>query len=209
MDGIGSFLSKLKKAFSGNHEYHYDKFTLKGRAIRFISSNKKPASFMFLSVVAVASLYLVTSSITGFVTYTEDIESKLNETATRIDVLESEKEQCENDLQGMAEDLENCMSRFSSSLQECKQEITVLEGKNDELSYDLSSCEAERTEAEDKYEKVSADFETLVKNSVWDVCCSPYDVVNSNINDWGLTDNRIICGSGGYTINCGTGETSY
>lgn len=202
--------------------FHYDykppgRRKFKGRIEDQFKRFRKGNVITAVIIIVVIGIFAVGAfSITGFVTYTQDMEQELNETTIALDNTKVKLDECNTNLFNSLDkitDLENRLQDSSGLLIECEGVKADLNSYANELNALLTTCEGEKAEVEKNYQDsldTIADLEntrdTVIKKSARSVCCSFADVENSVIRNWTVVDNGVVC-DGNHTINCGTGET--
>jgi hypothetical protein len=191
--------------------YSYKADDIRRRISYFSHYNGKQALAAIVFVVVVFSLYMFSSRITGYVTYSGSLEDVLNKTRADLFQVNVAGEECRQTLSTTNGNLEMCMNKLGDSasyLVECEAKRDELQSYSDQLNTQLSASEGERASWKESYENKSADYSSLARNYAR-MCCSAFDIVNSKTINWDLTSNMVTCDSGSYTVNCATGETNY
>jgi len=192
-------------------QYRYKAFALRTRLTGLLRRNSKAVMIVSILIILTFSFYLITSGVTAYITYTENLETDLNETQKELDITKASMEECSKNLADTRDDLNSCNSNLDQSrsqLSACENERSELRTRNSELDSQLSTCNAEREDFKARYENRLEAFNTLVRNSVKAACCSFDDVSSGATKNWGIVDNKIVC-TGDYHVNCSTGETDF
>jgi len=192
-------------------QYKYKAFALRTRLTGALRRSSKSVTIVSILIVLILSFYLITSSVTAYITYTENIEKELNETSKELSITKASMEECSKNLVSTRDNLNSCNSNLEQSksqLSTCENERSTLQTRKSELELQLSNCTAEREDLRARYENRLAAFNSVVKNSVRAICCSFGDVVSGAPKNWGIVDNKIVC-TGSYNVNCSTGETDF
>jgi len=192
-------------------QYKYKAFTFRTKFMELIKSNRKPITIASFLIILTFSFYLITSGVTAYITYTEALETELNETKKELDITKASMEECSKSLASTRNDLNSCNSNLDQSMSQlstCENERNELSTRKSELESELSTCNAEREDFKTRYENRLTAFNTLVRNSVKAICCSFDDVSSGATKTWGIVDDKIVC-TGDYNVNCATGETEY
>jgi septal ring factor EnvC (AmiA/AmiB activator) len=192
-------------------QYRYKAFTISNKLMGVLKRNSRATTIVSILIILTFSFYLITTGVTGYITYTENLEAKLNETEKDLEITKSSMEACSNSLADTRGSLSSCNSDLSQStaqLSTCEIQRNDLTAENSQLESDLSTCDAERADYINMYETRMEAFNNLVRNSVKAICCSFSDIDSGTTKDWGIEDNKIVC-TGGYQVNCDTGETNY
>ena len=182
-----------------------------GERMHFFDKKGKHLAVAAAILLFIGTFYFVGNTLTGYITYSRNLEQELNETHNELIDLKSEYEACSTDLtdanSGIASlnsSLNSCSAdMFSQKLAvtSCNTEKNSLIEEKKSLSSSLSSCRNEQTSSHESYRQ-------LARNSVKAICCSFGDVQSSAIRNWNITNNSIVC-TGNYTINCTSGESNY
>lgn len=191
--------------------YKYKAFDIRTRLMGNLRKNGKSITIVSILIVLTLSFYLITSSVTAYITYTENIEKVLNETKKELDVTKASMEECSKNLASTRDDLNSCNSNLDQSrsqLSTCENERNELRTRNSELESQLSACNTEKEDFKARYENRLSAFNNLVRSSVRALCCSFGDIVSEATKNWGIVDDKIVC-TGNYHVNCSTGETDY
>jgi len=149
--------------------------------------------------------------VTGYITYTENLEIEFNETQKELDITTASLDECSKNMANIKEGLTSCNSELDQSrsqLTTCENERNELRTKNSELDSQLSTCNAESEDLKARYESRLSAFDNLVRNSVKAICCSFNDIDAGLTKNWGIVDDKIVC-TGGYSVNCTSGATDY
>jgi hypothetical protein len=191
--------------------YSYSPSSRDERARAFFSRKGKHLLVAAVIVFFIGTFYLVGNTLTGYVTYSKDLEQQLNSTNNELSALQVQKEACDADLQnansdigGLNSSLNTCTTNLFSSklfLDSCNKDKEKLNEEKRNLSSSLDMCRAEKDTSAQSYRQ-------LARNSVKAICCSFGDVQSATIRNWNITNNSIVC-SGTYTINCTSGESNY
>jgi septal ring factor EnvC (AmiA/AmiB activator) len=192
-------------------QYKYKAFAISTRLTGALRRSSKSVTIVSVLIVLILSFYLITSNVTAYVTYTENIEKKLNETAKELVITKASMEECSKNLASTRDNLNSCtadLDQSKSQLTTCNSERSALQTRKSELESQLSNCTAEKEDFRTRYENGLAAFNSIVKNSVRAICCSFGDVVSGTTKNWGIVDNKIVC-TGSYNVNCSSGETDF
>ncbi len=192
-------------------QYRYKAFTISNKLLGVLKRNSRATTIVSILIILIFSFYLITSSVTGYITYTENLEAKLNETEKDLEITKASMEACSNNLADTRDDLNSCnagLGQSQSQLSTCEIQRNDLTEENSQLESDMAVCDSERADYLNMYETRLEAFNNLVRNSVKAICCSFNDIDSGTTKEWGIADNKIVC-TGGYQVNCGTGETNY
>jgi len=162
-------------------------------------------------IIAILSLYALGTTITGYFTYSGNIESELNKTQNELAIYKSVSEECTRILWMKEKNLSVCETSLGSasiSLAKCNRLADNLINQSVLLNLSLSSCLSESSLLRNKFGNLNISYNTLVRNSVKAICCSFGDVQSSLIRNWNVTNDRIIC-TGSFSVNCSSGETTF
>lgn len=183
----------------------------KNRVLDFTGKNSRNIGLLLLSIGLIFSFSLLANRITGYVTYTSDLESTLNETVQQLNTESRLKAECTANLDSTKSSLGTCNDKLTSSqnyLVTCEKERGDLKSYSTQINSVYSICDSERSDLKIKYANETENYKSIVRNSVQAICCSFGDSSTGTIRSWGIQDNRIIC-SGNFTVNCTAGNTNY
>lgn len=183
--------------------------------------NTKTVLIIAISAVLVFSFYLISSN-TGYIAYKKGLENELNMTKNNLSAVEAEKTQCLKDLFGKIKASDTCNAALGekiAGLASCETDRTGLKASVSSANASLNNCLAENQNLHNLYSNSSENFRELVRNSVASICCSFRDAQRGLDVKWGISNNTIVCEGisndapsvrlTAYTVNCGTGVTSY
>ncbi len=183
--------------------------------------NTKNALIIAISAVLVFSFYLISSN-TGYIAYKKGLENELNMTKNNLSAVEGEKAQCLKDLFEKIGAYDNCnavLGKKAASLTDCEIDRTGMKANISSISASLNTCISDKQSLNALYSNSSENFRELVKNSVASICCSFRDVQRGAVAGWSISNNTIVCEGNPndassmrlstYTVNCGSGITSY
>jgi len=187
--------------------------------LRRIANNKTVIATVFI-VVGIFALYSMTTAVTGYYAYQEDLENELNQTKQDLANAKALQEQCKKDLttcssekvtyltelsdtKGFLEACEEDRDDYKREWNDCKDEI-------DAMNDDLNECEEDRDEYEDKWddcrddkEALQNDYNSLRNNYIEDKCCAGFP---GQTIYWKLSGQEILCAtnqtSGYSSYNC-------
>lgn len=176
------------------------------------SENGRTVSIAAVSVVMMFIFYTVAQGVTGYATYTQVLENKLNETRGNLSVVQASYETCTAGLKNTQGSLETCNANVESggqSLLKCQKDKDSLNSYSNELNDLLNICGTQKTNISAELEKIERDYKRMVISSVRPICCSAFNVIKSGEIKWDIDNNTITCGTGNYVVNCGSGDTNY
>jgi hypothetical protein len=191
--------------------YSYKADDIRRRISYFSHYNGKQALAVIVFISIVFSLYMFSSRITGYVTYSGNLEDVLNKTRADLFQTNVAEEECRQTLLTTNSNLEMCMNKLGDSasyLVECEAKRDELQSYSDQLNLQMATLQEEKAFYKESYDNKSNDYSVLARNYAR-MCCSAFDIVNSKTINWDLASNMITCDSGSYTVNCATGETNY
>ena len=211
---LNSLLSRVKGLFSRRFHYSYSTHSTRYKVRNLVVGNKKQLWTASVVIALIFSFYLVSETMTGYLTYGENMELELNKTRDillitqdKLKAIQSSEQGCQNNLLVTEGKLNSCNQRLSNSesfLLACESERDNLKTYSEELNTLIDTCETERDELEVKYEDASTSLSNLIGNTVSLICCRP----GIEISQWEIVDDEIVC-SGPFTVNCTTGEVEY
>jgi len=181
------------------------------QVISFFANNKRNISLLLLSVVLIISFSFLSDRITGYVTYTSDLESVLNETIQQLNFESRAMAECDSNLDSTKTGLNICNDKLGSSqsyLTTCEKERGDLKSYSDNLNSVYAKCDSERTDLQSKYANSTESYKSVIRNSVRAICCSFGDTQSGAIRSWEILNNQIVC-NGNYSVNCTSGATNY
>ncbi len=181
------------------------------RVAEYLRKNSRNIGMSVLALSLIFSFSVLSGRITGFVTYTADLESVLNETTKQLNTESRLRAECDSDLTRTASSLSECNGKLTSSqsyMVACEKDRDELKSYSDSLNSLFSSCDTERADVKIKYANETENYKQAVKNSVKAICCSFGDAQSGTVRLWEMENNRIVC-TGNYTVNCTTGTTNY
>ena len=210
---------KIRKFINGllpknRFSYKYKPFSATNKIKENIISRNKQISIISIVVFLLFFSFIITNTITGYITYQESVEAELNATKNILSVTQAslnemtkERDICENNLKDRVAELTACNNKLSQSesyLVNCENERNELQDYTRELNELFANCESVKEELQSSYEDLSTDFSELIRNTPADVCCRP----GIEVSEWSVIDNRIVC-HGELVVNCTSGETNY
>ena len=192
-------------------DYSYSSGSGDGNVRAFFIKKARHIAVAAVVVFLIGSFYLVGKTITTYATYSKSLETELNDTQNALLQEQEQKEACESLLGTAQSSLGVCSSNLDSakgSLNSCQnnvaqlsRDVNTLSNKSASLSRSLDACNAEKDTSSQSHKQ-------LARNSVRAICCSFSDTQSSVVRNWNVVNNSIVC-SGGYTINCTSGESNY
>lgn len=173
------------------------------------SGAAKKALIAAVMLILVLGIYSVGSTITGYISYSDSVASELNGTKKELEIYKAVSDECTRDLWLKESDLTACERSFesaSASLAACEALAASLSNRTSSLESSLASCSSELQSLKGIFGNLNISYEKLVRNSVKAVCCSFSDVQRSQIRNWGVSPDGIVC-SGSFSVNCSSGGT--
>lgn len=183
----------------------------KNRLFDFAGKNSRNVGLFLLAVALISSFSLLSDRITGYVTYTSDLESTLNETLQQLNIESRLKAECIANLDSTKSGLNLCNDKLTSSqsyLVTCEKDRGELKSYSDQLNSLFSACDVERADMKTKLANETENFKSIVRNSVKAICCSFGDALSGAVRRWGIENSQIVC-SGNFSVNCTAGNTNY
>jgi len=197
-------------AIKYNYKPRYKNRSL-GRVLELAKENSRTMGFLVLAIALIFSFSMLSNRITGYATYTSDLESSLNETLQQLNTESHLKAVCNANLDSTRADLTLCNDKLSSSqnyLVSCEKDRNDLKSYSDQLNSLFSFCDVERADLKTKYANETENYRVVVRNSVKAICCSFGDATTGTVRSWGIENNQIVC-SGNFSVNCTNGDTNY
>jgi hypothetical protein len=183
---MAKFLPSLRK------EYHYQE-----RGMR-------KGILMIVLIIVALTVFSFVGGMTGYMIYGGELESKVRKLEENLTFAQNRIDMCNKALSDVTNERDSCennLSKTSSDLSVCGEE-------RDELRGDYIKCLTEKDNVSSLYEKEKENYKELAGNSVQAICCSFSDLKSGMIKNWGIKENKIVCGEGEFTVNCATGETN-
>lgn len=184
--------------------YSYSPYPKEQRVKSFFGKRGRRLAIAVVLVFLLVAFYSAGSALTSFATYSSDLKQQLDDTSVALAVVQGQMGQCENYLSDVRGDLKACRSgarTVEADLETCSATSRELNKTANELSFWLNTCRAEN-------EAAMQSFKQLIRTSVKAICCSFGDVQDGTVRYWNIVNSTIVC-SGGYMVNCSSGETNY
>ncbi len=172
---------------------------------------RKKITVLAVSIIIVFSIFVVSSNMTGFFFYAEDIKTKLNQTTEERNLALAEKEDCENKLFSCAENLDVCasgLSDCSSVKDDCLVDRDNCRTKFDDLNNKYNVCVDDRglyktgfDECSTNLSELRNDFDQLsfsssgMKTNYRNLACCVSKLGQTGVSKmyWKMVDNKIVC----------------
>lgn len=190
--------------------YRYTPYTKDERARSFFGKRGKNLAIVAVVVVLISVFYVTGNTLTGYATYSKNLERQLNNTKNALLISQEQKEVCKDLLESTSSELNSCKNDLTSakdSLANCSNTTLQLSNTIQNLSSKINNLTQSLENCKKDNESVSEQYEQLAKNSAKPICCSFGDIQSGAIRNWNIMNNAIIC-SGNYTVNCTSGETN-
>lgn len=177
----------------------------------FLKYNQKEARIAIISIIIILAIYFVGSSVSGLVTYRENIAAQLNQTQENLSIMTAERDSLQNDLQARTQDLGTCTAALKEneqSITKCESEKNDVQKSSEQMNQQLTTCKSERSSFENTANQKTQSYRNFVLNTA-KMCCSSFDVHNEVVQKWDIVNESIVCYSGPYTLNCSSWQTNY
>jgi len=170
-------------------------------------------------VLGIAATLFIIITIVAFVVggqyTTETLKNKIKELQITLEGNNLEIGRLQSELENKTEE----SIQKDKSILQCRNDLNHSEALLNECHNETAQLKSQLEDEKNKYEQLSGNLTTcnfkkqelldIVKSSVRAVCCSFGDILQGTQRSWDIVGNQIICGKGGYTVNCGTGTTDY
>jgi hypothetical protein len=105
---------KVPKILRGSFRYNYNPYSLKDRVKESFNKNSKPVVLAVVSFFLIAGLYSINNTITGYISYQDNVEKELNNTKQVLANIESEKASCLSELSDSYASLDECQATITT-----------------------------------------------------------------------------------------------
>lgn len=170
-------------------------------------------------VLGIAAILVIIITIVAFVVggqyTTETLKNKIKELQTTLEGNNLEIGRLQSALENKTEE----SIQKEKSILQCRNDLNHSEARVNECYNETAQLNSQLEDEKNKSERLSGNLTTcnfmkqelldIVKSSVRAVCCSFGDILQGVQRSWDIVGNQIICGKGGYIVNCGTGTTDY
>ncbi len=171
----------------------------------------KKAVIAAVVLILILSIYSLGTTITGYLSYSNSVESELNKTQAELTIYKFVSEECTRNLWLQEKNLSACeiaLGLTNASMQACNQRNDLLINWSEYLNASLSSCMSELDIVRGAYGNITFKYSTLVRNSAREICCTFGDVQSQAARNWDIKNDQIVC-SGSLLVNCSSGETTF
>ena len=195
------------------------------RKLKEIANNKNVVLGIII-IIAAFVLYSGYTSVTGFVTYTNQIEAKLNSTqllltsaneslnSCSVDLLTCEDKNdkystslklYQSNLSTTKSNLVKCnkdVDKCKSDITKCQKNVNSTEDELNSTEQNLKTCEKDRDEYKTSIDDVKADYNDLGESFARRFCKPVKCTEGVASFNWGISGNDINCNSGSNTMSC-------
>ena len=191
--------------------YRYSPSSKDEQARSFLNKRGRQLAVSAVIIFLLTMFYFTGNALTGYITYSSDLESQLNNAKNALVVSEGQKDSCQTSLGNTKAELNACNNNIVSAktdLEKCSTEssqfnkqVEILNGKLKDVSSSLDECKSQQASLYGFYDQ-------LARSSIKPICCSFGDEQLAALRNWNIINNSIVC-NGNYTVNCSSGESNY